>query len=107
MQITFLNPKKKLGDNIDTEKVQSPYNTSQKWAIESFFIDIYFLLAHRIKGLGWTLKDFMECDTWTTSKLYCMECDVIEEEEQGIKGDSEEIHDSEEMKDLYAEMYGA
>ena len=49
----------------------------------------------------------MECDTWTTSKLYCMECDVIEEEEQGIKGDSEEIHDSEEMKDLYAEMYGA
>lgn len=84
----------------------SPYKTSQVWAIESFFIEVYFLLAHRIKGLGWTLKDFMECDTWTTSKLYCMELGVIEEEEKSLdKGNDDEIHDSDEMKDLYDEMF--
>lgn len=49
----------------------------------------------------------MECDTWTTSKLYCMECNVIDEEERELNKDKEEIHDSDEMKDLYAEMYGA
>lgn len=103
--ITFLNPKKRLEDNIDTEKVQSPYNTSQTWAIESFFIDIYFLLAHRIEGLGWSLKDFMECDTWTTSKLYCMECNVIDEEERKFNEGTEEVNDSEEVKDLVEEMF--
>lgn len=48
----------------------------------------------------------MECDTWTTSKLYCMECDVIDEENHTLHKDEEEIHDSDEMKELYAEMYG-
>ena len=36
-----------------------------------------------------------------------MECNVIEEEEKELNKDKEEIHDSDEMKDLYAEMYGA
>lgn len=84
----------------------SPYNTSPTWAIESVFIDIYFLLAHRIKGLGWSLTDFWSCDTWTTSKLYCMELNLIEEEEKHFNENEDDKHDSEEMKDLYAEMYG-
>ena len=103
MWIRFLNP------SVNSEKPdgkKSPYATSMTWAIESFFIEVYFLLAHRIKGLGWTLRDFMECDTWTTSKLYCMELAVIDEEEKTLNKDNEEIHDSDEMKDLYAEMYG-
>lgn len=74
--------------------------------IESIFIDIYFLLAHRVKGLGWSLKDFWECDTWTTAKLYCMELNLIAEEERKLNESKDEANDSEEMRDLYEEMYG-
>ena len=84
----------------------SPYQSSPKWAIESFFLDIYFLLAHRIKGLGWSLTDFWQCDTWTTSKLYCMELNLIDEEEKELNKGKDESEDSDEMVDLYEEMYG-
>lgn len=86
--------------------VLSPYKTSPTWAIESFFIEVYFLLAHRIEGLGWSLSDFWACDTWTTSKLYCMELDLIAKEEKELNKDKEEYHDDEEVVDLYKEMYG-
>ena len=56
MWIIFLIP------NNDVDVVLSPYRTSPTWAIESAFIDIYFLLAHRIEGLGWSLSDFWACD---------------------------------------------
>ena len=102
----FLTPRKNSEVKNDDVKL-SPYTTSQVWAIESFFIEVYFLLAHRIKGLGWSLTDFWACDTWTTSKLYCMELDVIEEEENAMnEGKSnDEIHDSDEVKDLMEEMF--
>lgn len=100
MWIIFLIP------NSDDNVVLSPYRTSPTWAIESAFIDIYFLLAHRIEGLGWSLSDFWACDTWTTSKLYCMECNLIDEEEKELNKDKEEVHDDDEMVDLYKEMYG-
>lgn len=104
MLIPFLNPNvNSENHNIDHK---SPYTTSMTWAIESFFIEVYFLLAHRIKGLGWSLKDFMSCDTWTTSKLYCMELEVIEKEEESLNESDDEKHDSEEVKDLMTEMYG-
>lgn len=86
--------------------VLSPYKTSPTWAIESFFIEVYFLLAHRIEGLGWSLDDFWACDTWTTSKLYCMELNLIAKEEKELNKDKEEYHDDEEVVDLYKEMYG-
>lgn len=73
--------------------------------MESFFIDIYFLLAHRIKGLGWSLTDFWQCDTWTTSKLYCMELNVMEEEERTLNESEDDLQDSPEMRDLYEEMF--
>lgn len=76
------------------------------WAIESFFIEIYSLLAHRIKGLGWSLTDFWQCDTWTTSKLYCMELELIDEEDKQLNSNKDEANDSDDMKDIYAEMYG-
>ena len=104
MLLTFLNRKENNSDvNV---KTLSPYRTSPKWAIESAFIEIYSLLAHRIKGLGWSLQEFWECDTWTTSKLYCMELDLIDEEEAKMNESEDEKHDSEEMKDLMTEMYG-
>lgn len=102
---TFSNHKKNSEAN-DGPQTLSPYRTSPKWAIESFFIEIYSLLAHRIKGLGWSLKDFWECDTWTTSKLYCMELELIKEEDKKLKEGTDEADDSEEMVDLYEEMYG-
>lgn len=107
MWLTFSNPKKKI-ENNSNEQTLSPYRKSPTWAIESFFIEIYSLLAHRIKGLGWSLSDFWQCDTWTTSKLYCMELDLIDEEERIMNNssNSDEVHDSEEMADLYAEMWG-
>lgn len=103
MWIIFLNLKK----NSENNNVKlSPYQSSPKWMIESFFLDIYFLLAHRIKGLGWSLGDFWKCDTWTTSKLYCMELNLIDEEEKELNKGKDESEDSNEMIDLYEEIYG-
>lgn len=81
--------------------------TSNTWAIESFFIEIYSLLAHRIKGLGWSLKDFYECDTWTTSKLYCMELDLIEEEDRELKKSKNDptAENDAEVNELAEEMF--
>lgn len=76
------------------------------WAMESFFLDIYSLLVHRIKGLGLSLNDFWQWDTWTTSKMYCMELELIDAEEEAMNDDEDSKQDSEEMKDLYEEMWG-
>ena len=102
---TFFNNKKNY-DEDNLQNTLSPYKSSPTWAIESFFIEIYFMLAHRIKGLGWTLTDFMQCDTWITSKLYCMELDLIDEEDRQINAHEDEKGDSSDMRDLYEEMYG-
>ena len=106
MFLTFLTHNEKLEANDNLQNTLSPYKSSPTWAIESFFIEVYSLLAHRIKGLGWSLREFWETDTWTTSKLYCMELDLIEEEERQFNQSDDEKHDSEEMRDLYSEMYG-
>ena len=81
-------------------------NTSRAWLIESSMLEIYFLLTRRIKGLGWTLKDFWEADTWTTSKLYLMELEVIEEERRDIEESEDDRQDSKEKRDLMVEMFG-
>ena len=80
---------------------------SPTWAIESVLIDMYWLLAHRIKGLGWSLNDFWSADTWTTSKLYCMEMDLIDKENKEFKNKKDPAEEnSPEMENLYAEMFG-
>ena len=106
MCLNFSNHKKNLEDNSNNLPAPSPYKSSITWVVESFFIDIYSLLAHRIKGLGWSLDDFWKADTWTTSKLYCMELELIDKEEEALNNDNDSKQDSEEMKDLYSEMYG-
>lgn len=92
--------------NDNENQTLSPYQTSLKWAMESFFLDIYFLLCHRIKGLGLTLSDFWQWDTWTTSKIYCMELDLIDEENDTLNDDEDSKQDSSDMKELYEEMWG-
>lgn len=85
----------------------SPYTTSPSWFIEQNLLNIYFLLSHRIKGLGWNLKDFWEADTWTTSLFYCNELDLIAEEEKELKkseGDPT-VENAEEVEELYKEMF--
>lgn len=86
----------------------TPYSTSLSWFIEMGMLNMYFLLAHRIKGLGWSLKDFWEADTWTTSFLYCNELNIIAEEEKEFKrseGDPTAEND-EEVEELVEEMFG-
>lgn len=53
-----------------------------------------------------SLSDFWQWDTWTTSKMYCMELDLIEAEEEALNDDKDSKQDSEDMKDLYEEMWG-
>ena len=80
-------------------------NTSMAWAIESSFLDIYFLLVHRIEGLGLSLNDFWAMDTWTTSRLYCLELDLIDKEEKELNKDKPESQNSDEVKEVYEEMF--
>ena len=85
-------------------------NTNKVWYIEQIMLEIYLLLTHRIPGLGWSLKDFWEMDTWTTSKLYCRELDLIEEEEKNLKGNKSknnlEAYNDPKTESLYREMFG-
>ena len=81
-------------------------NTSRAWLIEESMLDIYFLLVKRIKGLSLSISEFWALDTWTTSKLYCNELEVIQEEDKAVNGDKEEYYDSPEMVDLVDEMFG-
>lgn len=94
-------------DIIDETIKYTPMNTSTAWAIECGLLEMYSLLAHRIKGLGWSLDDFWKADTWTTSKLYCMELDLIDEEEKEWKKANNDptAQNSEEVEELYGEMF--
>ena len=95
------------GKKIDEDIKLTPMNTSRAWQLEANLLMIYSLLSHRIKGLGWSLSDFWEADTWTTSHLYCMELDIIEEEEKELNNGKEkpEKSNDEEVEDLYSEMF--
>lgn len=103
---TFLTHRENLETHNNGNEAPSPYKSSMTWAMESFFIEIYSLLVHRIKGLGLSLNDFWQWDTWTTSKMYCMEMDLIDAEERELNKDTDSANDSEEMTDLYEEMWG-
>lgn len=102
---SFVNVKKRIDNEENIEL--TPMNISRVWAIENSMLDIYSLLTHRIKGLGWSLKDFWEADTWTTSKLYCLELDLIDAEDREIKGKSPDKSKFNEpgMNKLYDEMF--
>lgn len=74
-------------------------------------LEEYFLLVRRIQGIGLSVKDYWEMDTWTTAKLLAMERAIIEEEQREARkysGKKDYIErpdaNSEEMNDLVDEM---
>lgn len=79
------------------------------WYIEEAMLEEYFLLVRRINGLGLSIQDYWELDTWTTAKLLDMEKQIIEEEQkeynkQNKKYEERPQGNSEEMNDLVDEM---
>ena len=74
-------------------------------------VEEYFLLVRRIQGIGLSLNEYWDLDTWTTAKLLSLERKIIEEEQKEArkysnKKDYIERPDanSEEMNDLVDEM---
>lgn len=72
-------------------------------------LEEYFLLVRRIQGIGMSVDQYWQLDTWTTSKLLRMEEAIIEEEQREYNKNNnvyEERPDgnSEEMNDLVDEM---
>lgn len=77
------------------------------WLIEESQLEEYFLLVRRIQGIGLSVKDYWELDTWTTAKLLDMEKKIIEEEQKEYNKNKYEERpegNSEEMNDLVDEM---
>lgn len=98
-----------FADNTTDEvKPLTPMESDYVWHIEQFMLEIYLLLVHRVKGIGLSLNDFWEMDTWTLSMLYLAELDIIDEENKksGNKDSYEKsIHNNPEMEDLFEEMF--
>lgn len=81
------------------------------WVIEEAMLEEYFLLVRRIQGIGLSINDYWDLDTWTTAKLLSLERQIIEEEQKearkySSKKDYVERPDgnSSEMNDLVDEM---
>ena len=75
--------------------------------IEESQLEEYFLLVRRIQGIGLSIEDYWEMDTWTTAKLLDMEKRIIEEEQREFNKNKYEERpkgNSEEMNDLVDEM---
>ena len=71
-------------------------------------IEEYFLLVRRIQGIGLSIDQYWEMDTWTTAKLLIMERAIMDEEAKHYS-DKKEYNErpdgnSEEMNDLVDEM---
>ena len=71
-------------------------------------LEEYFLLVRRIQGIGLSIEDYWDLDTWTTAKLLSMERAIIEEEQKQFSDKEEYIErpdgNSEEMNNLMDEM---
>ena len=92
----------------DREEIElTPMNTNRVWVIEQPLIDMYLVLVHRIEGIGLSLDDFWRMDTWTLSKIYLTEIDLIEKENKAMKKKSSpEIENDPATEELYHEMFG-
>ena len=66
-------------------------------------------MVRRVHGIGLSVKDYWELDTWTTAKLLDMEKRIIEEEQKEYNKNNNNYEErpegnSEEMNDLVDEM---
>lgn len=77
------------------------------WGLEQNMIGIYLTLIHRINGIGLSLNDFWEMDTWTTSLIYQTELKLIEKEEktQHKSNVNPEEKNNPQVTKLYEEMF--
>lgn len=62
-------------------------------------------MVRRIQGLGLSIDDYWELDTWTTAKLLDMEREIIKEEQKEYNKQNKTYEErpdgnSEEMNDL-------
>ena len=79
------------------------------WYIEEAMLEEYFLLVRRINGLGLSIQDYWELDTWTTAKLLDMEKQIMDEEQREYNKQNKVYEErpegnSDEMNDLVDEM---
>ena len=71
-------------------------------------LEDYFLLVRRIQGIGLSVDEYWELDSWTTAKLLNMERQIIEEEQKEYSKQKNEYIErpdgnSEEMNSLVDE----
>ena len=78
------------------------------WVIEEAMLEEYFLLVRRIQGIGLSVEDYWNLDTFTTAKLLSMERRIIEEEQKAYNDKEEYVErpdgNSEEMNAIMDEM---
>ena len=72
-------------------------------------LEDYFLLVRRVQGIGLSIDDYWELDSWTTSKLLSLEKAIIEEEQKEMaKSKNEYVErpegNSEEMNNIVDEL---
>ena len=72
-------------------------------------IEEFFLLVRRVQGIGLSIDDYWEMDTWTTAKLVSMERAIMDMEAKQYSDNKREYEErpegnSEEMTDLVDEM---
>jgi hypothetical protein len=71
-------------------------------------LEDYFLLVRRVQGIGLSVDEYWNLDTWTTAKLLNMERQIIEEEQKEYSKQNNEYIErpdgnSEEMNNLVDE----
>lgn len=79
------------------------------WIIEESMLEDYFLLVRRVQGIGLTIDQYWEMDTWTTAKLLDIEKSIMIEEQKNNPNSKTPYEErpegnSEEMNDLVDEM---
>lgn len=94
---------------MDNSEKEDLSDIPLSWIIEEAMLEDYFLLVRRIKGMGLSLDDYWQMDSWSTAKLLSMERAIIDEEIKSnpdYKNKYEERPEgnSEEMNDLVDEM---
>ena len=70
-------------------------------------IEEYFLLVRRVQGIGLSIQEYWDLDTWTTAKLLDMERKIIEEEQKEFNKDKKEytIEKNAEDKNRKQQIY--
>lgn len=96
-------------ENSDDKEDKELSDIPLSWVIEEAMLEDYFLLVRRIQGIGLSVDEYWELDTFTTAKLLSMERKIMEEEQKEYNKNNKEYIErpdgnSDEMNDLMDEM---